>query len=106
MGPGKADLLDAIVRAGSISGAARLMGMSYRRAWMLVDTMNRCFVSPLVETHPGGGQSAGACLTQAGIAALADYRTLCAGLDEVLSGDAKQGLEAAILSTPELPKST
>lgn len=42
MGPGKADLLDAIAAQGSISAAAKAMGMSYRRAWMLVDTMNRC----------------------------------------------------------------
>jgi molybdenum-dependent DNA-binding transcriptional regulator ModE len=59
MGPGKADLLEAIAREGSISGAGRAMGMSYRRAWLLVDVMNRCFVKPLVETHPGGGKLAG-----------------------------------------------
>ena len=66
MGPGKADLLEAIAREGSISAAGRAMGMSYRRAWLLVDTMNRCFRSPLVETHPGGGKQAGAKLTPAG----------------------------------------
>ena len=59
MGPGKADLLEAIAREGSISAAGRAMGMSYRRAWLLVDTMNRCFRAPLVETHPGGGKNAG-----------------------------------------------
>ncbi len=48
MGPGKADLLDAIDREGSISAAGRAMGMSYRRTWMLVDTMNRCWAEPLV----------------------------------------------------------
>ena len=50
LGPGKADLLDAISVAGSISGAARAMGMSYRRGWQLVDLMNRCWREPLVET--------------------------------------------------------
>ena len=60
MGPGKADLLDAIAREGSISAAARAMDMSYRRAWMLVDTMNRCWAEPLVETGPGGPGRAGA----------------------------------------------
>ena len=55
MGPGKADLLEAIAREGSISAAGRAMGMSYRRAWLLVDTMNRCFAEPLVETHSGSG---------------------------------------------------
>jgi hypothetical protein len=49
MGPGKADLLEAIAREGSISAAGRALGMSYRRAWLLVDTMNRCFRAPLVE---------------------------------------------------------
>ena len=44
MGPGKADLLDTIMREGSISAAGRAMGMSYRRTWLLVDTMNRCWV--------------------------------------------------------------
>lgn len=55
MGPGKADLLDAIDAAGSISGAARMLGMSYRRAWLLVEEMNACFKVPLVETRPGAG---------------------------------------------------
>lgn len=57
MGPGKADLLDAIAREGSISAAARAMDMSYRRAWLLVDTMNRCWREPLVETSPGNARS-------------------------------------------------
>src|SRR5471032_3039230 len=60
MGPGKADLLEAIAEAGSISGAARSMGMSYRRAWLLVDVMNRCFQKPLVHSAAGGAQGGGA----------------------------------------------
>ncbi|WP_439568354.1 winged helix-turn-helix domain-containing protein [Sphingopyxis sp.] len=70
MGPGKADLLDAIDAAGSISAAARLLGMSYRRAWLLVEEMNRCFNVPLVETRPG----AGAQLSDPARAVLAAYR--------------------------------
>jgi molybdate transport system regulatory protein len=66
MGPGKVELLDAIEKAGSISAAARTIGMSYRRAWLLVDVMNRCFAEPLVQTHPGGGKEAGARITEAG----------------------------------------
>ncbi|HSG33300.1 MAG TPA: LysR family transcriptional regulator [Sphingomonadaceae bacterium] len=66
MGPGKAELLDRIEETGSISAAARAMGMSYRRAWLLVDAMNRCFAEPLVETRPGGGKQAGAQVTEAG----------------------------------------
>ena len=53
MGPGKADLLQAIEDEGSITGAARRMGMSYRRAWLLVESMNQCFREPLVEAAVG-----------------------------------------------------
>ena len=76
MGPGKADLLDAIDREGSISGAARTMDMSYRRAWLLVDAMNRCWREPLVETSPGSAKGGGARLTALGIAVLHHYRAL------------------------------
>lgn len=57
MGPGKADLLEAIAAEGSISGAGRKLGMSYRRAWQLVDLMNRCWSAPLVETSPEIGRA-------------------------------------------------
>src|SRR6187402_645203 len=86
MGPGKADLLDAIARDGSISAAGRAMGMSYRRAWLLVDTMNRCFRAPLVETHPGGGKNAGARLTSAGETALSAYRALSTQVEAGVPG--------------------
>jgi molybdate transport repressor ModE-like protein len=66
MGPGKADLLDAISAEGSISGAGRRLGMSYRRAWQLVDLMNRCWSAPLVETSPGSARGGGARLTELG----------------------------------------
>src|SRR5687767_11125552 len=100
MGPGKADLLEAIAREGSISAAGRALGMSYRRAWLLVDTMNRCFVKPLVETHPGGGKAAGAKLTAEGEAALAAYRALSAQVEGGAAGEAFETLEAAIRSEP------
>ena len=76
MGPGKADLLEAIARERSISGAGRAMGMSYRRAWLLVDTMNRCWHEPLVHAAPGRSASGGARLTAAGAAVLGRYRAL------------------------------
>lgn len=76
MGPGKADLLEAIARTGSISAAAKEMGMSYRRAWLLVDTMNRCFRRPLVDTASGGSRGGGASLTPLGEAALLRYREM------------------------------
>jgi len=66
MGPGKADLLTAIEETGSISAAARRMRMSYRRAWLLVHTMNECFAQPLVEAEKGGSSRGGARLTASG----------------------------------------
>ena len=74
IGPGKADLLEAIAETGSISAAARRMRMSYRRAWLLVHTMNDCFSSPLVEAEKGGAAGGGARLTPTGRKVLAKYR--------------------------------
>jgi molybdate transport system regulatory protein len=79
-GPGKADLLDAIKAKGSISAAARHMGLSYRRAWLMVDAMNRLFRQPLVTATPGA--RGGACVTAAGEEALACYRALQVALAE------------------------
>lgn len=76
MGPGKADLLDAIAATGSISAAARSMNMSYRRAWLLVDVMNRTFREPLVLSAAGGAQGGGAGVTDAGRAVLAAFRAM------------------------------
>ena len=74
VGPGKADLLEAIARTGSITAAARTLGMSYRRAWLLVDTMNRCFRRPVVETEAGGKRGGGTRLTLTGAETLRRYR--------------------------------
>lgn len=82
MGPGKLELLDAIAETGSISAAARKMSMSYRRAWLLVDTMNRCFKSPLVSSTAGGAQGGGASVTVLGESVREAYRALQADLDQ------------------------
>ena len=76
MGPGKAALLDAISKNGSISAAARELGMSYRRAWILVNTMNNSFLSPLVETLTGGKRGGGARVTEFGEEVLYQYRSI------------------------------
>ena len=81
MGPGKAALLDAIAATGSISGAGRALGMSYRRAWLLVDVMNRCWEEPLVETAAGGSHGGGARVTPLGLEILAAYRKLEYAID-------------------------
>lgn len=74
VGPGKADLLESIAATGSIAEAGRRMHMSYKRAWLLVETMNRGFREPLVETAKGGVRGGGARLTATGERVLAAYR--------------------------------
>jgi molybdate transport system regulatory protein len=76
IGPGKADLLEGIKDAGSIAAAGRRMGMSYKRAWYLVETMNRCFKEPLVEARKGGRTGGGARLTALGHEVLTRYRRM------------------------------
>jgi len=76
MGQGKADLLEAIGESGSISAAGRKLGLSYRKAWLMVDEMNRCFASPVIETAKGGSQGGGARVTELGREALAQYRAI------------------------------
>ena len=86
IGPGKAALLEAIATQGSISAAARALGMSYRRAWQLVDVMNRCWAAPLVEATTGGTKGGGARLTDIGAKVLHIYRTLDARLADEAEG--------------------
>lgn len=74
MGPGKAQVLEAVDHCGSLSAAGRELGMSYRRLWLLVDVLNRCWVEPLVQTARGGGGGGGAALTELGHRVLVAYR--------------------------------
>jgi molybdate transport system regulatory protein len=74
MGPGKAELLERIDRTGSISAAGREMHMSYKRAWMLVETLNAMFREPVVASTRGGPQGGGAVLTDTGRRLLQLYR--------------------------------
>jgi molybdate transport system regulatory protein len=76
IGPGKVALLEAIEAAGSISAAGRKLGMSYRRAWLLVDAMNRAFETPLVLTATGGREGGGAQLTAMGSEVIRRYRRI------------------------------
>ncbi len=76
LGPGKADLLEGIRDTGSIAAAGRRMGMSYKRAWMLVEAMNAMFVAPLVTSSKGGRAGGGAELTETGQAVLSAFRTM------------------------------
>lgn len=74
LGPGKVALLEALQRHRSISAAARDLGMSYRRAWILIDDLNRAYCETVVETFPGRSQGAGAALTPFGVRLVTIYR--------------------------------
>jgi molybdate transport system regulatory protein len=76
IGPGKIKLLELIDRHGSISAAGRQMGMSYRRAWLLVDSLNRSFRGPVVASQAGGQHGGGASLTELGYAVVQHYRAV------------------------------
>lgn len=76
IGPGKAELLERIDKTGSIAAAGREMGMSYKRAWMLVETMNDMFRMPVVVSSRGGAKGGGASVTDMGFAVLKEYRAL------------------------------
>ena len=76
IGPGKVRLLELLGESGSISAAGRAMRMSYRRAWMLVDALNRSFRSPVVQTQLGGVRGGGAVLTELGHDLIARYRAI------------------------------
>src|SRR5258708_20518507 len=76
LGPGKIRLLEAIENTGSISQAGRALGMSYRRAWLLVDDMNNCFRDPVIAAQPGGARGGGATLTPFGQQLIQRYRAI------------------------------
>jgi molybdate transport system regulatory protein len=99
IGPGKIRLLEEIGRGGSISQAARSLGMSYRRAWLLIDDLNRCFRQPVVRAKSGGSQGGGAELTEFGAELVSNYRAI----ESAATGAAKsrlRGLEAALRTSP------
>jgi molybdate transport system regulatory protein len=86
VGPGKIALLEAIQREGSISAAARALGMSYRRAWELVAELNKIFTAPVVERVTGGSGGGGARLTELGEALLVGFREIEAAASRAAAG--------------------
>jgi molybdate transport system regulatory protein len=80
-GPGKGELLARIAETGSIAAAGRAMGMSYKRAWALVEEMNAVFRAPLVQSARGGAGGGGATLTPDGCEVLDAYRAMLAAVD-------------------------
>jgi len=95
LGPGKIRLLEAIASTGSISQAGRQLGMSYRRAWLLVDDMNSCFRDPVIAAQPGGTHGGGATLTAFGQKLVDRYRAIEADT-QVTARKYLHDLEAAL----------
>ena len=89
LGPGKVALLEEIDRSGSISKAARKLGLSYRRAWTLVNTMNESFKSCLVTGSAGGRKGGGASLTPLGLKMAKAYRAMETKAEKALQGNWK-----------------
>ncbi|MFN4275846.1 MAG: winged helix-turn-helix domain-containing protein [Ferrovibrio sp.] len=87
LGPGKADLLEGIAETGSISAAGRRLNMSYKRAWMLVETLNGYFAKPLVTAATGGKAGGGATLTALGQEVLMRYRRMAAATEKAIAED-------------------
>lgn len=87
LGPGKAALLQGIRETGSIAAAGRRMGMSYKRAWYLIDTLNGTFREPLVTASKGGRTGGGARLTPTGDAILDGYRRMEAAAADAVAGE-------------------
>ena len=102
LGPGKVKLIEAVARTGSISAAAREAGMSYRRAWVLIDEVNRLFRAPLIATATGGKGGGGATVTDFGALAVRRYREIEA---KVTAGIARelQALGEMLAPTPPPP---
>jgi molybdate transport system regulatory protein len=87
IGPGKAKLLESIRDTGSISAAARDMGMSYKRAWVLLDSINQAFTEPVVTATPGGSGGGGAVLTPFGADVLERYRRISNRAEAIAADD-------------------
>ncbi len=87
LGPGKVRLLELIEATGSISAAARMMEMSYRRAWLLVDSLNAGFRKPVVTAAVGGKQGGGATLSPLGLEIIARYRRMEAKTGAAIAAD-------------------
>lgn len=90
MGPGKAELVEGIARTGSISAAAREMGMSYRRAWQLVEALNIDFRLPVVETATGGRRGGGARVTTFGARIVAQFRAMERKASSAIAADLRR----------------
>jgi molybdate transport system regulatory protein len=101
LGPGKVRLLELIAELGSISAAGRAMDMSYRRAWLLVDSLNQAFVAPVVATRPGGKADQRAEVTPFGQQIVRRFRAMEATARDAVARDLRI-LEDAIRQDAEV----
>ena len=99
LGPGKVALMELISKHGSISAAGKDMGMSYRRAWLLVDEINQIFREPLVEKQMGGSGGGGARLTKLGRDIVGRYRAI-EGAAATASAADLRAMRAALPNRP------
>ena len=90
MGPGKAELVERIAETGSISAAARAMGMSYRRAWQLVEALNRDYRERVIDTATGGKRGGGAQVTRFGREVVAKFRAMEDKASAAIASDLKR----------------
>jgi molybdate transport system regulatory protein len=95
VGPGKIRLLEAVAAHGSISAAGRELGMSYRRAWLLISELNALFRQPVVEASVGGKQGGGASVTDFGRTLIAAYRDM-EQRSHAVCEEAMRALDAAV----------
>ena len=105
LGPGKIKLLELIDALGSISAAGREMKMSYRRAWLLVDSLQKTFREPLVASQKGGVHGGGASLTPAGVAVVRHYRAVEAAAHSAGAAHI-EALNSALAAPPAAPEPT
>ncbi len=101
LGPGKIQLLEHIASLGSIAAAGRALGMSYRRAWQLVDQINQIFEQPVLVPKTGGKKGGGAALTPLGLALISRYRAI----EQAASAAASAQLAALNAAIPVHPRS-
>jgi molybdate transport system regulatory protein len=102
VGPGKIALLTAVRDTGSISAAARTLGMSYKRAWYLLDTLKKGFHQPVFVASPGGRGGGGAQLTALGDTLIASYTAITAAC--AAAADAQLAALAALTTLPSTPE--
>lgn len=87
LGRGKIALLETIREHGSISSAARSLGMSYRHAWELVDSLNQCFAEPVVDASAGGREGGGAVLTPLALELIERFRRIERAAGEAIASE-------------------